>query len=123
MENIEAFDILGNFIFLIIICVVIYWIIQVPIMIAKNRGISEGELQTITILSWCGILIGITWFVALILSLVWTPKNWIEKKSQEEKLLPSNSLESLEKLAALKEKGIITEEEFAREKAKILFYR
>ncbi len=116
-------EIFGIVIMLILACIIIYWVVQVPIMIAKNRGISEGELQTIAVLSWCGILIGITWFVALILSLVWTPKNWIEKKSQEEKLLPSNSLESLEKLAALKEKGIITEEEFVREKQKILFYR
>ena len=123
METMEALDVLGAFIILIIIGVVGYWLIQVPIMIAKNRGISEGELQTITILSWCGILIGITWFIAIILALVWTPKNWIEKKPNEEKLLQSNSLESLEKLASLRDKGIITEEEFAKEKAKILFYR
>ena len=109
--------------YLIGVLVIAVLLIQVPIMIAKNRGISGGELKTITILSWCGILVGITWFIAIILSLAWTPKNWVEKKPREEKLLQSNSLESLEKLASLRDKGIITEEEFAREKMKILFYR
>ena len=104
---------------------IILWLIYVPIMIAKRRGISGSELTTISILSWCGILfVGITWIIAVILSLIWQPKNWIEKdtSSKGTSISPSAlaDLELLEKLGTLKEKGAITEEEFQKEKAKIL---
>ena len=104
---------------------IILWLIYVPIMIAKRRGISGSELTTISILSWCGILfVGITWIIAIILALVWQPQKWIEKNaSSGEVSTPSNTLadlELLEKLGSLREKGAITEEEFQKEKAKIL---
>ncbi len=88
-------------------------IIRLPIIIAKNRGITGEELSTITILSWVSLLVGITWIVALVLSLVYKPKKWIDK---DEKL----DLDQLEKLYSLKKKGIISQEEFEQEKQKIL---
>ena len=104
---------------------IILWLIYVPIMIAKRRGISGSELTTISILSWCGILfVGITWIIAIILALVWQPKNWIGKdvstKGNSASSTTLTDLELLEKLGTLKEKGAITEEEFQKEKAKIL---
>lgn len=107
-------------IFFIIIGIIAYWIIQVPIMIAKNRGISGSELSTISILSWCSLIVGITWIIAIILSLVWKPNNWVEKKTPSETIMPKDNLETLEKLSALKDKGIITDAEFKKEKQKIM---
>ena len=104
----------------IILCIIAYWIIQVPIMIAKNRGICGSELSTIRILSWCGLIVGITWIIAIILSIVWKPNNWVEKTTPAETIMPKDNLETLEKLSALKDKGIITDAEFQREKQKIM---
>ena len=104
---------------------ILLWLIYVPIMIAKRRGISGSELTTISILSWCGILfVGITWIIAIILALVWQPKNWIEKGNSSQKASAVaqrlTDLEVLEKLGNLREKGAITEEEFQKEKAMLL---
>lgn len=105
----------------ILICIFYYFMAQIPIWIAKNRGISGGELSTIRILSWCGIIFwGITWLIAIILSLVWQPNNWVEKNTPDETIIPKDNLETLEKLSALKDKGIITDAEFKREKQKIM---
>jgi len=90
----------------------------VPIIIAKSRGITGSELKTIRILSWVGLLfVGITWFVALVMSLVYQPQKWIDKEDEEEEEM---DLDSLEKLHDLKEKGILSEKEYIREKNKIL---
>lgn len=97
---------------------IIYFIIQVPIIIAKKRGMKEGELTTITVLSWCGIFIGITWIIALIFALVWQPTTWIDKEKIH--FNDMTNLEILEKLGVLKDKGVITEQEFQREKEKII---
>ncbi len=112
-------------IYIFLILFILYWIIQVPIRIAKSRGVSGSELTTISILSWCGILfVGFTWFIAIVLALIWQPKDWIDKsKAIPEKEKNANkldSLEMLEKLGNLKEKGIITEQEFKKEKNKIM---
>ncbi len=107
-------------IYFIITVLIYYLLVQVPIKIAESRGISGGELNTIKTLSWCGIFIGITWIIAIILSLVWQPANWVEKKTPNEKIIPQNNLDVLERLSVLKEKGIISEQEFQKEKDKIL---
>jgi hypothetical protein len=56
------------------------------------------------------LLFGITWLIALVLSLTYKSKNIIE----------NNDLDRLEKLANLKERGILTQEEFEKEKNKLL---
>ena len=60
---------------LAVLCIVfLIFVIQIPIFIARGRGISGSDLTSITVLSWCGIIFGVTWLVALVLSLVWQPK-------------------------------------------------
>jgi len=83
-------------------------LIRIPVVIARYRGISGRELQTISTLSWVGILLGITWIVALFFSLMWkTGKS-------------DSDLEMLERLAKLKSNGLINDREFEIEKQKIL---
>ena len=105
--------------------VIIIFVLRLPIIIAQNRGISESELTTIRILSWVGLLFGFTWVIALILSLVWQPNNWIDKSESENKVNSNDdksmlNFEKLEKLHSLREKKIITEKEFEQEKKKIM---
>ncbi len=111
-------DLLFLFVIIFFICFLIF-IIRVPIIIAKSRGICDNELNTITILSWVGIFIFFTWFIALILALIWKPDKWIDKNntSQPNHL---NDWEALEKLFRLKEQGIISQTEFETEKMKIM---
>ena len=111
----EIFFFLLIFIFIISMAV---FVIQIPIMIAKNRGITGDNLNIIQILSWLGIFMGITWFVALTLSLVWKSSLSISINNDDKNNF--SYLDALDKLNALKEKGIITEEEFKIEKEKII---
>ena len=103
------FDITGCVLLLNFFIIIIPIIIYIPIKIAKIRGIKNSELKTITILSWFGLLFGITWVVALVLALIYQPK-----KSQIQ------STEILLKLNELKEKGIITQKEFEEQKKNLL---
>ena len=112
-------------VFWLILLAIIIFIIRLPVIIAKNRGISNSELTTISILSWVGLLLGFTWIIALILSLVWQPNNWIDKSESENKVNSNNdksmlNFEKLEKLHSLREKKIITEKEFEQEKKQIM---
>ena len=93
--------------FLIMFAVVVVGvaIISVPIMIANARGISGGEKVAIIILSFFGI----TWFVALILSLVWHGD-----------CLSGDNLDKLEKLSKLYKDKVITKSEYERMKSKLM---
>ena len=86
------------FVFLFALIMLCVALICVPIMIANARGITGNEKLIITILSWLGILFGVTWIIALVLSLVWGN--------------PKDNLENLEKLSKLYKDKIITKEEF-----------
>ena len=99
-----------------------YFIISIPITIAKKRGIKGSELTTITILSWCSLLIGVTWFVALALSLVYKPQNWVGETASSGKgqTMATTDIDNLLKLNELKEKEIITQQEFEEQKKKLL---
>lgn len=92
---------------LVMICV---GIISIPIMIASSRGICGGQRMAIIILSWLGIFFGITWFVALILSLVWNG----------ECVEMGDNLDRLEKLARLYKDKAITKSEYENMKQKLL---
>lgn len=94
------------FVFLFALIMLCVALICVPIMIANARGITGNEKLIITILSWLGILFGVTWIVALVLSLVWGSSK--------------DNLENLEKLSKLYKDKVITKEEFERQKAKYL---
>ena len=102
----------------LLIIALIIAVVLVPIQIAKHRGVSGGELTTVKILSWCGLIFSITWVIALILSLTYKPENWVDKQNLPQST--NNNLEDLEKLSSLKDKGIISEDEFNKEKQKLL---
>jgi len=55
---------------IVILLWLFYTIINVPISIAKGKGIRGSNLTAITILSWLGVFLGITWIIALILACV-----------------------------------------------------
>ena len=98
----------------ILLAIVLFWFLLLPATIAEKRGISGNELSTIKILCWCSLLVGVTWFIALILALVYQPHKWTTK--EENKM----DLEGLEKLFDLKEKGVITEEEYQKGRKKLI---
>lgn len=101
---------------IIITLVIIYLLIKVPIYIAKTRELDPKDIKTITILSWCGLLIGLTWFVALIWALVGDRVVQIEKKNEH----VNEPLDNLKKLGDLRDQGVITDEEFNEQKRDLL---
>lgn len=105
--------------FLIIGLVMLVCLLQIPGAIAEYRGIKDPELTTISILGWFGVLLGVTWFIALVLSLIYQPKKWVDGADAVEKTR-SEDMDLLLKLKELQEKGIITQEEFEKHKEKIL---
>ena len=107
---------MGGVILILLIIALGILFLQIPVMIAKNRGITGSELSTISILSWLSILLGITWFIALILALVYQPKSWIGKDED----MSETDLNKLDKLYELKRKGVISDTEYECEKANIL---
>lgn len=99
-----------EFILFFMIVMLLIGIISIPIMIAGARGICGGEKATIVILSWLGIFFGVTWVVALILSLLW----------RGECIVGGSNLDKLEKLAKLYKDKAITKAEFESMKARLL---
>ena len=99
-----------EFLFFFTLVMVFIGIISIPIMIAGARGICGGRKTTITILSWLGIFLGITWVVALCLSLIWEPECGIGQ----------SNLDKLEKLSQLYKDKVITKAEFESMKSKLL---
>lgn len=85
-------------------------ILMIPIAIANARGICGGEKTTITILSWMGIFFGITWIVAMVLSLVWRGECGMRE----------TNLDKLERLSRLYKNKSITREEYNDIKARLL---
>ncbi len=111
------------------ICFVFY-IFFLPITISKRRGLSKENRLIISIFLLLTLLFGITWFIALFLSLWWKgePKPLSPETLETPWLLDEtsrsgptvNDLNVLEKYHQLKEQGIITEEEYLAEKSRIL---
>lgn len=103
------------FVALLVLCVIIYFVIlfiRIPIIIAQNRGVSGGDLAVVSILSWLGILFGLTWIVALVLSLLYD--------GTAQKNSAGIDVDELGKLYDLKKKGAITPAEYEQYKKKIL---
>ena len=94
------------------------FIATIPTTIAKNRGVENGELKTITILSWLGSFFFITWIIALVFACIYKPTRWINENAHN--VNENDAYQSLEKLGNLKEKGFISEDEFNREKNKLM---
>ena len=120
--NYTDFNIVGCTLLLNVFIIFSSVIIYIPIKIARVRGIKDSDLTTITILSWGGLLFGITWLIALALSLIYQPKKGTNGTNSSEKpQIPStDNAEKLLKLNELKEKGIITQEEFEKQKKNLL---
>lgn len=97
--------------FLIMFCIVVLCVafLYIPIMIANARGICGTEHTVIVVLSILGIFFGLTWFIALILSLVW-----------DGECLTGDNLDKLEKLSRLYKEKVITKAEYERMKAKLV---
>jgi energy-coupling factor transporter transmembrane protein EcfT len=115
------------FVVFVLFVVVAIIILQIPILVAKSRGIVGNNLKTIKILSWCGIFAGITWVIALVLSLVWRSDEtfiWdgvASDMTQNENQDNTNfAPDKLEKLFELKQKGALTDEEYEVQKRKFL---
>jgi hypothetical protein len=55
----------------------------VPIQVAKLRGFNGVHLKVITILAFCGLVVGLSWIVALALVFLWRPNDgkWIWEKA------------------------------------------
>jgi len=65
---------------LIILAIILVMFIAIkvftlPISIANNKNLASNEITTIKILTWCGLLAGITWFIALCLALTYKEQN------------------------------------------------
>jgi hypothetical protein len=108
-----------------VLCLVaLVFLIQVPIYIARGRGISGSELTSIIVLSWCGLFFGVTWLIALVLALVWQPGRWVSRcdgcGAGRQTGGGEDVADKIEKLHSLKKRGIITAKEFESEKKKIL---
>lgn len=108
-------------ILLIVACIAFsIFIIYVPYIIAKSRDVSKDKKTIIIVLGWAGIFFGITWFIALVLAFLYEPEIIGIQENITRYDDSSDYIDKLEKLASLKEKGIITEEEFESKKATIL---
>lgn len=93
---------------LAIIVLLIIW----PVQVAKKRGLEENQITAVTLVSVLGtIFFGLGWAVAAVMAYLLPVKEFKEEQSD---------LEKLAKLGQLYKQGIITEEEFEREKLKLM---
>ena len=113
-------DGLGALIGIIVAVAFFIFLIRIPIIIAKKRGITGSDLTTIAVLSWISLLFGITWIIALVLSFSYSPKREMNAVSSFPQMNGSQKLEELEKLADLRDRGIISSSKFEEEKKKLM---
>ena len=62
-----------SFIVGVIILVIGVAISRLPIRIAKKKNLESKDITTITVLTWCGLVVGITWIIALCLAIAYRP--------------------------------------------------
>jgi len=103
---------LALFMLFMLLCAFICAIICIPVFIANARGICGNQKTIIMVLSWLGIIFGVTWVVALVLSLVWHGNGECYKCGSR--------LDELEKLAKLYKSKVITKSEYEKMKTKLL---
>lgn len=85
-------------------------ILCIPIMIANARGVCGGGRTAIVVLSWLGIFFGVTWFVALMMALLW------DAGCRD----ATNNLDKLEQLARLYKNKTISKAEYQRMKSQLI---
>lgn len=54
---------------------VVYKIFTIPIIIAQKRHLSGNNIMLIRVLTWCGLITGVTWFIAFLLSILFSRKS------------------------------------------------
>ena len=110
---------LGYFFVIVLSIAFTIFLCMVPGIIAKSRGITDSERTTIIVLAWCGLLtMFITWWIALVLALVWQPKTWVNK--EKPKVDNVSDLDDLQKLHKLYKSGALTQKEYENLKKDIL---
>lgn len=102
-------EVIFAFLIMFSITVLCVAFLSIPILIANARGICGAEHTTIVVLSILGVFFGITWLVALILSVVWRGECMVEE-----------DLDRLEKAAKLYKSKAISKEEYEKIKSKLL---
>ena len=112
----EVFDVMLALIIGVIFLGVLITVVRIPIIIAKSRGVTGNEYSIISFLSWFGLVVPILWIIALCLSLIWKPKDWIEKKEDKDDF----DLDKLAKLHQLYKEKVITKAEYEKQKKKIM---
>lgn len=124
METINLFGIGFGFIAVILLMSVgiafSIFMIYVPYLVAKSRDVAKNKRTIIIILGWAGIFFGITWIIALILAFIYEPEVIHATLNTNQYHTSLSDVEALERLASLKDRGVITEEEFNHQKAIIL---
>ena len=100
-----------EFFCLFIVVALLCAFICIPIMIAGSRGINDGRRVLIAVLSWLGIFFGVTWVVALVLSLAFPGENCA---------CCGDNLDRLATLSKLYRDKAITKSEYETMKAKLL---
>ncbi len=85
-------------------------VLCIPIMIANARGVCGVGRNVIVVLSWLGIFFGVTWFVALVMSLLW------DAECRD----VTDNLDKLEQLARLYKNRTITKSQYERMKRQLI---
>jgi hypothetical protein len=102
-------DVIFAFLMLFCLVTVCVAVLAIPIMIANARGVSGGERTAIIILSVLGVFFGLTWFVALLMSLLCRGTYVV-----------GDELDKLEKLSKLYKDKVISKSEYESMKSKLL---
>lgn len=108
----------SQFFALIIICVIGFFVIRIPVYIARSRNMNPKDIRTINLLCWCGLLFGITWLIALIWSIV--GNNFLPEIKVKSEAPKEDRYAQLERIARLRDSGALSEEEFQEHKTQIL---
>lgn len=53
----------------VVIFLVIFRLFTLPIEIGEYKGLSRREMKRMRIFTWCGLVTGVLWFIALVLAL------------------------------------------------------
>ena len=60
---------------LVLFIFILFKIFTIPISIAKTKKLQRNDLMTIRILTWCGLFVVLTWFIALFMALFYKKNN------------------------------------------------
>ena len=66
MDILESLLYAGLF---VVIFLVLFRLFTLPIEIGEYKGLSRREMKRMRIFTWCGLVTGVLWFIALVLAL------------------------------------------------------